>query len=163
MSNKVGIVIPTYNEEENLKKILPFIRTTFPPDTSILIMDYGSKDKTLEVSKEYNCITPYVKGKGFGIRLVEGLERLCFENECDYIIQMDGDHNPQIAFDMLNKLKNESIFDFLIGVETGTRSTRTIPSMLNKQLFGKRYSHPTCGFRVWRKRAIDVMSLETPN
>jgi len=72
----LSIIIPTLNEENNLLELLKSIEKQNFKDYEIIIADAGSKDKTLEVAKKYNCkITSGglpAKGKNQGAKIAQG-------------------------------------------------------------------------------------------
>ena len=53
---KISIIIPTYNEEEYLPKLLESIRSQDFTDYEIIVADAQSVDNTREIAKEYGCI-----------------------------------------------------------------------------------------------------------
>jgi glycosyltransferase involved in cell wall biosynthesis len=52
---RISIVIPTLNEEKDLPRLLQSIENQTFKDYEIIIADAGSKDKTLEIAKQYNA------------------------------------------------------------------------------------------------------------
>jgi cellulose synthase/poly-beta-1,6-N-acetylglucosamine synthase-like glycosyltransferase len=52
----ISIIIPTYNEEKTIKnKILNILNQNYPKDKiEIIVVDSGSKDKTIDIAKEFN-------------------------------------------------------------------------------------------------------------
>lgn len=100
MSKKV-IVIPTYNEKENIEKIIRAIRN-LKEDFHILVIDDGSPDGTAAIVKnlqnEWKDILYIIerRGKlGLGTAYIAGFN-WAIENQYDYIFEMDADfsHNP---------------------------------------------------------------------
>ena len=100
MDKKV-VIIPTYNEKENVEKI---IRKVFSldGDYEILIIDDGSPDGTASIvktlAKEFGSRLHLIerKGKlGLGTAYLTGF-RWALENGYDYVFEMDADfsHNP---------------------------------------------------------------------
>jgi len=100
MDKKV-VIIPTYNEKENVEKI---IRKVFSldGDYEILIIDDGSPDGTASIvktlAKEFGTRLHLIerKGKlGLGTAYLTGF-RWALENGYDYVFEMDADfsHNP---------------------------------------------------------------------
>lgn len=99
MDKKV-VIIPTYNEKENIENI---IRTTFSVfDTDILIIDDNSPDKTADIVKKMMNEFPdklFIqerKGKlGLGTAYIHGF-KWAFERNYDFIFEMDADfsHDP---------------------------------------------------------------------
>ena len=51
----ISIIIPTLNEEKYLPLLLESIKKQEFSDYEIILADAGSKDKTLEIAKKYNC------------------------------------------------------------------------------------------------------------
>jgi dolichol-phosphate mannosyltransferase len=96
------VIIPTYNEKENIEKI---IRKVFslPHPFHVLIIDDGSPDGTADIVKhlqgEYNghLFIEERKGKlGLGTAYIHGF-KWALAHQYDYIFEMDADfsHNPK--------------------------------------------------------------------
>ena len=120
MSNNKRILVfsATYNEIENIRKLISGIQKNLP-NTSILIIDDNSPDRTQEVIKE-------LKKKNNNLFLIEREKKLgldsahktaftyAIENNFDYLITMDADlsHDPKELPILINNLRN---FPFVIG------------------------------------------------
>ena len=100
MSKKV-VIIPTYNERENIERIIRAV-LSLPGDYHILIIDDGSPDGTAGIVKNLQKECPerlYIlerSGKlGLGTAYITGFN-WSLENNYDYIFEMDADfsHNP---------------------------------------------------------------------
>jgi len=161
----VGIVIPVKNEIKRLRTLVPKLKYYFSDvDCKIIIMDGKSTDDTAVLCKIMGCIVPYrVDGFGYGDSLREGLGLAYYTYDCEYIIQMDADHDALVArkfYDiMLTMNKN---VDYIIGIESGTRITRRVTNFLIKYFLGLgKYKHPTCGYRLWTARALTFINLRT--
>ena len=99
--NEVLVIIPTYNESENIIKIIESI-FTIHPDINVLVVDDSSPDGTSGKVKE---VIPKFKGKldliirdsklGLGTAYLCGFE-WAMKKDYDFIISMDADlsHNP---------------------------------------------------------------------
>lgn len=95
------VIIPTYNEKENIEKI---VRTTLslPQDFDVLVVDDSSPDGTVEIVKDLIAVFPdrvfleirKIKD-GLGRAYVHGF-KWALANGYDYIFEMDADfsHNP---------------------------------------------------------------------
>lgn len=100
-SHKKVILIPTYNEKENIENI---IRKTFAvTDSDILVIDDGSPDDTAAIVKKLMKEFPerlYIEeraGKlGLGTAYIHGFKWALAKNY-DYVFEMDADfsHNPE--------------------------------------------------------------------
>lgn len=71
-----SIVIPTYNEEEYLPKLLESIKMQSYDDYEIIVADANSNDRTREIAEEYGCIVvegglPAV-GRNNGAKVAKG-------------------------------------------------------------------------------------------
>ena len=120
MSNNKRILVftATYNEIENIRELINGIQK-YLPNTTILIIDDNSPDKTQEVIKE-------LKKKNESLFLIEREKKLgldsahktafnyAIENNFDYLITMDADlsHDPK---DLPEFIKNLKDYPFVIG------------------------------------------------
>jgi len=91
---KIEIIIPTLNEENTIGELLQSIRShSFPFDVSVLVIDGGSKDRTVEICKKENVRAIKQKGKGKGIAMREAAEY----SKADIIVFIDGDGTYPIS------------------------------------------------------------------
>lgn len=115
------VIIPTYNEKENIEKI---IRKVFSLTTSfdILVVDDNSPDLTYQIvedlQKEYKDRLFLEKRKekdGLGRAYIHGF-RWALEKDYDFIYEMDADfsHNPKDLERLFMTLKKDGI-DMVIG------------------------------------------------
>lgn len=115
---KIIVVIPTYNEKDNIKKI---IDTVLSVDNAIeiLIVDDNSPDGTSDIVKELQEKNPKIHllkraGKlGLGTAYVDGFKTALKQNP-DFIVQMDADfsHDPKYIKDFI---ANKEKADVIIG------------------------------------------------
>lgn len=98
---KVSIVIPTYNESENIEALIHKLEA-LDSDLGIVIVDDNSPDGTADLAEEmgrkYGNITVHRRpGKlGIGSAIRNGLEIALSSPDCGYVITMDADlsHDP---------------------------------------------------------------------
>ena len=111
MKNKIEILIPTYNEEGNIKStIIELKKNGF---RNITILDAQSEDNTVLVAKKLNCkiIIDKKKKIGFGHSLINGFKSSKHKYCC--IFDGDGSFNPKAINKMIVKIKKGN--DFIFG------------------------------------------------
>ena len=114
--NKILIIIPTYNEKDNIAIIIHEI-FNYNNDVSVLFIDDNSPDGTSDIIKKnsnlnVNLITRKSK-MGLGSAYITGF-KWAIENKFDYVVQMDADlsHNPE---DIIKLVKHINECDLIIG------------------------------------------------
>ena len=174
---KTTFVIPTYNEAENLPKLVKEILTLPLEGLCILVIDDASKDGTGEIAERLKKDFPgrfdviHRAGKlGLGSAYITGFKHL-LAGDSDAIGQMDADfsHEPKKVLELAQALKSS---DVAVG-------SRYVPGgALDKDWpfwgkwlsgFGNFYARTilslpirdtTGGFRLWRRETLAVMPLE---
>jgi len=116
---KCLVILPCYNEEQNLKTLIPTIASTIKPKMpyKIIAVNDGSNDHTSQIlsqlSKEYPIILiEHQKNKGLAETLKDGLKTAAeLSSPEDLIITMDSDntHNPRYMLDMAKNMGNADI------------------------------------------------------
>ena len=170
------VVIPTYDEIENIEKLIRII-LNLDCKFDILVVDDSSPDKTANKVKE--LIPIFEKRLFLKVRkLKEGLGKAyidgfnwALEKKYDFIFQMDADlsHNPENLIEMLFKLKNGS--DVIIGSRY-IKGTNVVNWPLSRILLSKFASFyvntitgmpikdPTSGYVGFRRDVLKSISLE---
>lgn len=169
---KVLIIVPAYNEAENIEKVVDNIIQNYPQYDYVIVND-GSTDTTLRKCKERNF--QYVDlpiNLGIGGAVQAGYI-YALKNDYDIAVQMDGDGQHDIAYldGMLQPLLTEKA-DVVIGSrfleKEGFQSSKTrrigigILSLLIKLTTGKRIKDVTSGYRAVNKRFIQIYSKDYP-
>ncbi len=175
----LSVIIPAYNEEKRLPKTLwaldRYLRNQ-NYDYEILVVNDGSKDKTVEVAKNLiprvkNLkVTGYEKnqGKGFAVRFGMG------EAKGDYRLFTDADNSTSI--DQIEKMwpEFEKGFDIVIGSRDIKGAVLSPPQpwlrqlilgegfkLLRKIIVGLWDLQDTqCGFKGFRKKVIEDVLLK---
>jgi len=170
------VVIPTYDEIENIEKLIRII-LNLDCKFDILVVDDSSPDKTANKVKE--LIPIFEKRLFLKVRkLKEGLGKAyidgfnwALEKKYDFIFQMDADlsHNPENLIEMLFKLKNG--IDVIIGSRY-IKGTNVVNWPLSRILLSKFASFyvntitgmpikdPTSGYVGFRRDVLKSISLE---
>lgn len=165
----VTVVIPTYNEKGNIKKLVNAIYklNKFKYIKRIIFVDDDSDDDTSEYIKK----TPFpldvicihrINSKGLSSAIIDGI----LATDTDYIAVMDADnqHDPADLFEMINQVKKNSI-DLVIGsrfkefryIESLSEFRNKISffgnTVLNK-IIKKEISDPLSGFFIVKRSLI---------
>lgn len=117
------VLLPTYNEKDNLEK---FIKEIFRQEKfvtgwkiDILVVDSGSPDGTFELAKEISARDPRIHtllvGRGLGTALIEGHRYSLQKFKPDALVQMDAD--GQVDAEVLPKMLKalDEGFDLAVG------------------------------------------------
>ena len=117
---RVLVIIPTYNEAENIAKIIPEVlkSTDEKDDYNILIVDDNSPDGTSEIVKGLN--NPKVDilerkcKSGLGTAYVEGF-KYAIEKNYDFVFEMDADfsHDPNYLRNFIKQI--DKGYDLVVG------------------------------------------------
>lgn len=116
--SKPCIVIPTYNESENLTRLLEKIEKVLKnEDFKIIIVDDNSPDKTADIATELNerygniIIHRRPKKVGIGSAIRDGLKIALSHEDCTNIITMDSDlsHSPEDIPRLLAESENADL------------------------------------------------------
>ena len=111
MKDKVLFVIPAYNEEQNIKKVLDEIKKDVSY-ADILVINDCSTDNTMEIVEKENdkCISNCFNMR-YAMAVQTGI-KYAYYNNYDYVIQMDADgqHIAKEAWKMYEQMKKSSLF-----------------------------------------------------
>jgi len=169
------IVVPTYNEKDNLPSLLEAL-TAFPDEIHVLVVDDGSPDGTGDIAAQWCERTPRVHlirraGKmGLGSAYVAGF-RWALERDYERIFEMDADfsHDPKYVPDLLSASENA---DLVIGSRylTGVNVVNWPMSRLLLSWFANKYAkfvsglpiHDcTAGFKCFRREVLEKIDLDS--
>ncbi len=171
------VIIPTYNEKENVLKIIDTVLSLSIP-FHILIIDDGSPDGTASLVKNHQKSNPSNiflverKGKlGLGTAYIHGF-KWGLEREYDYIYEMDADfsHNPKDLIRLFEKCDKEH-FDLSVGsryVKGGKLENwpmgRVLLSMgasiYVRMITFMNVKDPTAGFVCYSQKVLQSIDLE---
>lgn len=162
---KIFVIIPVYNEETHIKKVLSeFLEINLP----IVVVDDGSKDKTFEILKKIKGITllHHKVNLGKGAALKTGCE-YAFQNGADAVITVDGDgqHLSNDLPQFVEAIKNKDIVFGSRNLGYGVPFVRFMgnkfASVLINFLFGIFVSDLLCGFRAFTKKAYEKIKWDS--
>lgn len=174
MQEKICIIIPCFNEQNN---VIEVIEETFRHNESatILIINDGSSDNTYEfaVSTRKARIIDLPCNLGVGGAVQAGF-MFAARQGFDYAVKLDGDlqHPPDFVSSLIAELKNSSC-DIVIGSRfidhDGFQSSFTrrigigVLKSWAKLLTGIAVTDPTSGFRAYNRNAIEFMAEHYPS
>lgn len=175
---KILLIIPAYNEEENILRVCNLIKeynenNEFKLD--YIVINDGSKDKTLEILNENNLnYINLIHNLGIGGAVQTGY-KYAYENGYDIAIQFDGDgqHDVNYVYKICEPIiKNEA--DMCIGTRYLDKSSSEFQSTFMRRLgkniisfminlcCKKKITDPTSGFRATNKKIIELFAKDYP-
>ena len=163
---KCLVIIPAYNEEENIVRVVENLKNNYPMYDYIVIND-GSSDSTAKICRKngYELVDLPVN-LGLAGAFQTGL-KYAYRKGYDYAIQFDADgqHRPEFIAPMLDKIQEG--YDIVIAsrfvTEKKPHSLRMLGSNLisaaMKLTTGHRVKDPTSGMRLFNKKMIAEFAL----
>jgi len=169
---KTLVIIPAYNEEGSIGKVVEEVRTHLP-QADILVVNDGSTDLTSEIAKSKGAIVlnlPFNLGIGGGMQA--GF-RYAYEKGYAIAIQVDADgqHDPKEIPKLLQALTEKKV-DMVIGSrflgDSEFKSSLmrrigiSIFSRVISTIAGQKITDPTSGFRAANRKAIQLFASNYP-
>lgn len=173
MDKKILVIIPAFNEEETVGRVIDSIRDNFS-EADILVVNDGSSDLTGEISRRKSVFVidlPFNMGIGSAMQTGFKFAQL---NVYDIAVQVDADGQHEAVF--IRKLiqpllKNE--VDLVIGsrFRSDNDYKSTLPrgigikllSFILSLILGKKVTDTTSGFRAVNKRGISFLAAVYPD
>jgi len=171
-NKSLSIVIPAYNEEENIVKVvedsLDFLKNNFN-DYEVIIVDDGSTDATSDLldkleenNKKHIRVFHHRPNKGYGAALNTGL----FNARCDLVFYTDSDNQFDITQikDFMPLLDE---YDIAVGYRHMRKDARyrlLVSKCYNKFvsfIFGIKVRDVNCSFKLFKNQALKKLCIET--
>ena len=136
MKQKIIVIIPAYNEEASIAKVIQDL----PPAlvSEIVVVDNNSTDKTSENAKDAGATVLFQKLKGYGNACLMGIEYLKkMDTSPSIVVFIDGDYSdyPE-QLSIVIKPIVEADYDMVIG--SRSLGIKTRGSMTPQQIFGNK-------------------------
>ena len=177
MPNNRLVVIPTYNEKENIEAILRKV-FSLPLPFHVLVVDDGSPDGTGNIIKSLQKEFPESlhleerSGKlGLGTAYIHGF-KYALRNGYEYIFEMDADfsHNPDDLINLYNACALEGN-DLAIGSRyiNGVNVVNWPMNRVLMSYFAGKYvrlvtgmpiNDPTAGFKCYKRKVLETLQLD---
>jgi hypothetical protein len=169
---KALVVIPAFNEEASIRRVIEGVRSMLPKSTIFVVND-GSKDLTSEKAR---CDGVIVLDLPFNLGIGGAMQagyKYAYEKGYDIAIQVDADgqHDPKEIPKLLRALAEEK-FDMVIGSrflgnsEFKSSLMRRIGislfSAVISTIAGQKITDPTSGFRAASRKAIQLFASNYP-
>ena len=172
---KSYIMIPTYNERENIGNLINEILNLKIKNLHIVVVDDNSPDKTWEIVKKISKKRKNVhlllreKNRGRGSAGKDGFI-YCLKNKADIIVEMDGDfsHDPKYIPLMLKEIKD---YDIVLGSRR-VKGSKEIGRSLFRRLItlaanlyitlmlGINIKDCNSGFRCFKRKVLEGINVE---
>lgn len=176
-SPPIRVVLPTYNEAENLERIVAAVLAAAPDGTGVLVVDDGSPDGTGEIADrlaaddERITVLHRAEKEGLGPAYVAGFGR-ALELGAELVIQMDADlsHDPADIPRLIEAVRGGA--DLALGSRyvdggdvadwgRGRRAISRWGSSYARLLLGLDIRDLTGGFKCYRPEVLESIRLET--
>ena len=171
--SEILVVVPAYNEEENIGRVIADLKTLdFNPD--ILVINDGSRDRTYQAAKATRqaLVVNLPNNLGIGGAVQTGF-KWADRNGYLVAVQFDGDGQHIAAeitklLDALDDGTNMVIGSRFIKKHSGYRSTFTrrlgikVFMAVNSLLIGQTVTDNTSGFRAYDRKAIEFLVRNYP-
>jgi dolichol-phosphate mannosyltransferase len=173
---RVLIIVPTYNERDNLEPIIAAVKRE-TPEVDFLIVDDNSPDATGDIADGLAARDPHVKvlhraGKlGLGTAYLAGFRR-ALDDGYDFVFEMDADfsHDPKYLAPMIDTLRRDA--DMVVGSRyvAGGGTVNWGPlrkaisrggSLYARTILGVRTRDLTSGFAGYRRATLEGIGLDT--
>ena len=174
--SNVVVVLPTYNEAENLKPLVENILSLGMPNCHIIVVDDNSPDGTAAIARDLSNLTGGAVElinrpckDGLGTAYIEGFA-LAFDRHPDFIVQMDADlsHNPEYIPKFLEDLE---FADVVVGsryVEGGQidrnwgvarRVLSFLANIIIRNVSGIKIRDASSGYKAYRVNVLKALDL----
>jgi dolichol-phosphate mannosyltransferase len=172
----VWVILPTYNEVDNVRPITAGILEALPAAT-VLIVDDGSPDGTGQIADELAAADPRVRVRhrtakqGLGKAYLDGFG-VALDAGATIVTQMDADfsHDPAVLPALIGPIENDEA-DLIIGSRytagggvvdwgVGRRLLSRGGSLFARTVLGLRPSDLTGGFKAWRASTLAAVPFD---
>lgn len=173
---KVLVIIPTYNESENILNLIPEVLnyTDSGCEWNVLVVDDNSPDGTASLVKSLNNPHVYIiereRKMGLGTAYVRGF-KFAIENGFDYVFEMDADfsHDPKYLPGFVDLI--EKGYDLVVGSRyingisvvnwpIGRLFLSYYANIYTRLVTGLKVKDTTAGFMCYRVTALSQIDLE---
>ncbi|HPF35107.1 polyprenol monophosphomannose synthase [bacterium] len=169
------VVIPTYNEAENIGRIVPLVLARHP-DLSVLVVDDNSPDGTGAIVRALPEFGGRVRllerpGKmGLGAAYIAGFQWVLANTDAEAVFEMDADlsHDPAALDQFLHEIQDHDLVlgsRYLHGITVVNWPLRRVilsvgANMYARWITGMPLKDSTGGFKCFRRHVLEALPLE---
>lgn len=169
-SERTLVVVPAYNEELNMGRVIADVRAV-APTADVLVVDDGSSDETAAVARRSGAaVVSLPFNLGYGVALQTGF-KYALSRGYDYVVQMDADgqHEARSVVDLMEEVHkgNADVVlgsRFLSPVPFRPQWARKVGIVLFRAIVSrvveKRITDPTSGFQALNRRVLEFYATE---
>ena len=170
------VMIPTYNEADNIAKLIEALQDLHIPKLEVLVVDDNSPDGTWKIVKDIARKDKHVhllhrtKDKGRGTAGIAGFQR-ALELGADVVVEMDADfsHNPKYLPSLLRGLDHADVVLGSRRVPGGADADRPLwrrfvtfgANWYIRILLGLKVKDCNSGYRCFRRNVLEAINLNT--
>jgi len=174
MTERALIITPTYNESDNVKKLIPIVLDLYPANVEMLIVDDNSPDKTGDYVEELSKTESRIhllrrpQKMGLGTAYCAGF-KYAIENKYDFIFEMDADfsHDPKEIKNFLAAIQESDLVigsRYLTGVNVINWPMRRLllsyfANYYTRFITGMPIADSTGGFKCFRRKVLEAIDL----
>ena len=171
---KAVVVVPTYNEAENVGRLLPAILAR-DPRLSVLVVDDNSPDGTAAVVKSLPdfggriLILERPMKQGLGAAYIAGFQWILAETDFDAVFEMDADfsHDPEALDEFLRQIETHDLVlgsRYLHGITVVNWPLRRLILSVGANIYarlvtGMPIKDSTGGFKCFRRATLEALPL----
>ena len=177
--SKICIVVPTYNEAENMPKLVKELEDILGKENfKIIIVDDNSPDGTAEIAeklnKRYGNIIVHRRGGklGIGSATREGMKIALSSRDTRFVVTMDADfsHDPKDLPRLLHEAERSDIVQGsryteggkIVGWGVSRKMMSYGANLLCRTLLRTRLKEHTTAYRVYSRKCAEIVAKDAP-
>ncbi len=173
--NKAVVVVPTYNEADNIGPLIPLILAR-DDRLSVLVVDDNSPDGTADIVKSLPgfgdriMILERPLKEGLGAAYIAGFQWILDNTDFDVIFEMDADfsHDPEALDEFLKEIQTHDLVlgsRYLAGITVVNWPLRRLILSVGANIYariitGMPLKDSTGGFKCFRRSTLEMLPLE---
>lgn len=163
---KIAVLIPCYNEEKSIAKVIADVKK-YLPSAEVYVYDNNSTDRTAEIAKKSGAVVKYENHQGKG----NVVRRMFADIDADVYVMTDGDETYDLSRcnDLINYLQDNNL-DMVVGARKevendayriGHRSGNFILTKLVQIFFSQKLKDMLSGFRVFSREYVKTFPAQS--